>query len=135
VGTKYVSRRQVKALENELQESRIQKQILTHEINRQEETHTQEIILLKKQIEALQNKQPALPEIRASSQDHSASRQLNESVQHYHPALFYERTLALPPQMIKAMNHPQPVVLEHSTSATPLQDHSTSRILNEAMQH
>jgi hypothetical protein len=88
VGTKYVLRRHVKALENELQESRIQKEILTHEINRREETHTQEIILLKKQIEALQNQQPAFQEIRALSQYHSASRILYESMQHYQQSYF-----------------------------------------------
>jgi hypothetical protein len=67
-------------LENELQESRIHKEILTHEMNRREETHTQEIILLKKHIEALQNQQSTFPQIRASSQDHSASGILNESM-------------------------------------------------------
>ncbi|KAM0897971.1 hypothetical protein ACQ4PT_022205 [Festuca glaucescens] len=116
-------RRQVKAIENELQESRIQKEILSHEMNRREETHTQDITLL---IEPLQNQQPELPEIRASSQDHSASTILNESMQHYQPESFYERTLALPPQMTEGINHHQPVFLEQSISAAPLQDHSAS---------
>jgi hypothetical protein len=56
-------------------------------------------------------------------------------MQYYHVDIFDERTLSLPPQMTKDINHRQPVVLEHSTSATSLQDHSASRVLNEAMQH
>jgi hypothetical protein len=56
-------------------------------------------------------------------------------MQHYQPDLFYERALALPPQMTEAMNHHHPMALEQSTSATPLKHHSTSRVVNEAMHY
>jgi hypothetical protein len=41
----------------------------------------------------------------------------------------------MPPQMTGATNHHQPMVLEQSTSTTPLRDHSASTVVNEAMQY